>query len=272
MRRAVLFLAATGLAACHVEYHAAKTGADSARAVAALAAARAESVAAFRRANTRVDTVVRVDTVYVRDTIPALGDPPADSLTLGPAVSAPTRRSTVASTPAAGTPAAPSNSAPNASAAPAVVTDADLAALRARGLRVPVESVRAADIPDTFNERRSGGTRPHEALDILAARGTPVLSADDGRIIKRFTSKAGGLTVYVLGPGGRLMAYYAHLDRYAPGLAEGAAVRRGDVLGTVGSTGDADASAPHLHFALAVVSDPRRWWAGTPIDPKPYLR
>lgn len=263
MRHAAVLLAATSgaaaiLAACHVEYRAAKTGEDSVRAVASLAAARAESAAVFRRANTRVDTIVRVDTVFVRDTMPALGDPPADALTLGPAVSAPTRRSSPAS--------------PSPNATPAVVTDADLAVLRARGLGVPVQGVRAADVPDTFNERRGGGTRPHEALDILAPRGTPVLAADDGRVTKLFTSNAGGLTVYVLAPDGRLMAYYAHLDRYALGLAEGATVHRGDVLGYVGSTGDADANAPHLHFALAVVSDPHRWWAGTPIDPKPYLR
>ncbi len=243
-------------AACSVEYRPAKTGADSAHAVAALAAARAESVAAFRRANTRVDTLVRIDTVFVRDTLPALGEPPTDSLTLRPAV-----------VPRAGE-RGPETNVPQT----AVITSADLGALQSRGLRVPVQGVRAADVPDTFNERRGGDTRPHQALDILAARGTPVIAADDGRVTKLFTSKAGGLTVYVLGPGDRLMAYYAHLDRYREGLAEGQAVRRGDVLGYVGSTGDADANAPHLHFALAVVSDPRRWWAGTPIDPKPYLR
>jgi len=247
---------AAGSAACGIEYRPAKTGADSARAVAALAAARAESAAAFRRANTRVDTVVRVDTVFVRDTLPALGEAPTDSLTLRPAV-----------VPRAGAGGA-ATSAPQT----AVVTNADLAALQTRGLLVPVQGVRAADVPDTFNERRGGGTRPHEALDILAPRGTPVIAADDGRVTKLFTSKAGGLTVYVLAPGDRLMSYYAHLDHYREGLAEGQAVRRGDVLGYVGSTGDADANAPHLHFALAVVSDPHRWWAGTPIDPKPYLR
>ena len=255
MRVATAFFVILTLAACHVEYRAAKTGEDSVRAVAALAAARAESAAAFRRANTRVDTIVRVDTVFVRDTLPALGGAPDDSLTLHPAVGAP-----AATRPSAGAPS------------PATVTDADLAALRSRGLGVPVQGVRAADVPDTFNERRGGGTRPHQALDILASRGTPVLAADDGRVIKLFTSKAGGLTIYVLAPDGRLMAYYAHLDRYRDGLTEGAAVRRGDVIGYVGSTGDADPNAPHLHFALAVVSDSHRWWAGTPIDPKPYLR
>ncbi|GJG86618.1 hypothetical protein tb265_17990 [Gemmatimonadetes bacterium T265] len=248
--RAAILLCTVGLTACSVEYRPAKTGEDSARAVAALAAARAESAVALRRANTRVDTVVRVDTIYVRDTLPALGEPPADSLTLKPAVVSPA----------------------TATVTTAAVTPADLDALRARGLLVPVQGVRAADVPDTFNERRGGGTRPHEALDILAPRGTPVLAADDGRVAKLFTSKAGGLTVYVLAPGDRLIAYYAHLDRYRDGLAEGAAVRRGDVLGYVGSTGDADAATPHLHFAVAVVNDPRRWWAGTPIDPKPFLR
>lgn len=249
IRAVTLATAAVALTACGVEYHPAKTGEDSARAVAALATARAESTEAFRRANTRVDTVVRIDTVFVRDTLPALGEAPADSLSLHPA----------------GVPAA---------TRPAVTGDAtaDLDALRARGLLVPVQGVRAANVPDTFNERRGGGTRPHQALDILAPRGTPVLAADDGTVAKLFKSNAGGITVYVLLRGGRLITYYAHLDRYRDGLAEQATVRRGDVIGYVGSTGDASPDAPHLHFALAVVTDPARWWEGTPIDPKPFLR
>jgi murein DD-endopeptidase MepM/ murein hydrolase activator NlpD len=151
------------------------------------------------------------------------------------------------------------------------VTAADLAALRAAGLRVPVQGVPAARVPDTFNERRGGG-RAHHALDILAPRGTPVLSAADGRVHKLFESAAGGLTVYVLDPTGRWVHYYAHLDAYRPGLAEGQMVRAGDALGTVGSTGNANPDAPHLHFAVARLADPRRWWAGTPVDPRPFLR
>lgn len=264
---------AGSVAACGIEYHPGKSGADSARAVAAADSARRAATPIAR-----VDTVVRVDTVFVRDTLPPLGDvptaatalvdsfhvaqrPDAPGAALGPVPNAP---------PAA--PPAAAGSASRDTAAPPVVTPADLAALAARGLRVPVQGVSAARVPDTFNERRGGGTRPHQALDILAPRGTPVLSAADGRVLKLFTSAAGGLTVYVLDPSGRFVCYYAHLDAYRPGLAEGQAVRAGDPLGTVGSTGNANAATPHLHFAVARLDDPHRWWNGTPIDPKPYLR
>jgi murein DD-endopeptidase MepM/ murein hydrolase activator NlpD len=162
--------------------------------------------------------------------------------------------------------------AAGAAAADTAVAAADLAELRAQGLRVPVQGVRAADVPSTFGERRDGGGRPHGALDILAARGTPVLAAADGRVLKLFESRAGGHTVYVADARGRWVYYYAHLDAYRPGLAEGQTVRAGDVLGAVGSTGNASPGTPHLHFAVARVADLRRWWAGTPVDPKPYLR
>lgn len=242
------------LGACGVEYRPGKSGEDSARAV----AARDAAAPAAPRVDTVVRTVVRVDTVRVRDTLPALGEVPPDT-----AVTAPS-------------PVPPSGAAPAAAAsrdtAGPTVTAADLAELRARGLRVPVQGVRAADVPDTFGERRDAGSRPHEALDILAPRGTPVLSAADGRVVKLFDSRAGGRTVYVADPAGRWIYYYAHLDAYRPGLAEGQAVRAGEALGTVGSTGNANPAAPHLHFAVARVADVRRWWDGKAVDPRPFLR
>ncbi|HSR65023.1 MAG TPA: peptidoglycan DD-metalloendopeptidase family protein [Xanthomonadaceae bacterium] len=137
-------------------------------------------------------------------------------------------------------------------------------------LRIPVAGVAAAQLADTFNDRRDGG-RAHEALDIMAPRGTPVLAAADGSIAKLFTSQRGGLTVYEFDPTGTWAYYYAHLDRYAPGLAEGRQVRRDEVIGYVGSTGDADASAPHLHFAIFVLGPEKHWWQGTAIDPYPLL-
>lgn len=262
------------VAACGVEYRPGKSGADSARAV-----ARADSA---RRAThavdtvTRVDTVVRVDTVRVRDTLPALGGPPpaaaVDSFHVARRPDAPGAAPNAAPNTSPNVVPNVASSASPADTAPPVVTAADLAALAARGLRVPVQGVTAARVPDTFDERRDRGSRPHQALDIRAPRGTPVLSAADGRVLKLFTSAAGGRTVYVLDASGRFVCYYAHLDAYRPGLAEGQAVRAGDPLGTVGSTGNADATAPHLHFAVARLDDPRRWWAGTPVDPKPYLR
>ncbi len=274
------------LAACGVEYRPAKTGAESARAVAAHAESLAvQGAGGGRDTVVRIDTVVRVDTVLVRDTLPALGDPPPDvaAAAPAPAPASPVDSFRVTPRPDPAGPgrdlAAPTASVPAASPAPAappvvtpVVTPADLATLRAAGLRVPVQGIPAARVPDTFGERRDGGSLPHEALDIAAPRGTPVLAAAGGRVHKLFTSAAGGLTVYVLDPAGRFVYYYAHLDAYRPGIAEGQAVRAGDVLGTVGSTGNASPAAPHLHFAVARLDDPRRWWEGTPLDPRPFLR
>jgi murein DD-endopeptidase MepM/ murein hydrolase activator NlpD len=220
-------------AACGVEYRPGDGHTDSAHVDGA-------HVSATRDTVVRVDTLVRVDTVRLaRDSLTGL-DPSAggDSVAASPAPSAPAA--------------------------------SDLDALRARHLLVPVQGVAASALHDNFVEQRGGG-RAHEALDIMAPRGTPVLSADDGRVAKLFTSKAGGLTVYVASPDGRYMLYYAHLDHYRAGLAEGATVRKGDVLGYVGSTGDASPDAPHLHFAIARVADPKQWWGGTPIDPYPVL-
>lgn len=148
---------------------------------------------------------------------------------------------------------------------------ADRAAARGRLWAIPVDGVQGDALRDTWGESRAGG-RPHEALDIPAPRGTPVLAADDGTVLKLFDSREGGRTLYVASPVGGLVHYYAHLDGYRPGLAEGQRVRRGDVLGTVGATGNARPDAPHLHFAIARLSDPRRWWAGAPINPYPLLR
>jgi murein DD-endopeptidase MepM/ murein hydrolase activator NlpD len=138
-------------------------------------------------------------------------------------------------------------------------------------LLVPVAGVLPAQLRDTFNEGRAGG-RLHEALDIPAPRGTPVLAAADGRVVKLFVSQRGGLTIYQLGDGGAVVYYYAHLDRYAEGLTAGQCVTQGQVIGYVGDTGNAGAGNYHLHFALWRVSDPRRYWQGVAINPYPLLR
>jgi murein DD-endopeptidase MepM/ murein hydrolase activator NlpD len=147
----------------------------------------------------------------------------------------------------------------------------DAAALRARGLRVPVAGVRATTIPNTFADAR-GGDRMHLAVDILAPRGTPVLSADDGRLWKLRSNALGGITVYATDPEERFVYYYAHLDRYRDGLVEGMPLLRGDTLGFVGTTGNAPPDVPHLHFQVARLGADRRWWTGIPVDPLPYLR
>jgi len=140
----------------------------------------------------------------------------------------------------------------------------------AGALLIPVAGVGAGQLTDTFNDTRDG-TRRHEALDIMAARGTPVLAAADGTVAKLFTSVPGGLTIYEFDPTGTYAYYYAHLDHYAPGLAEGKALKRGDVIAYVGSTGNASADAPHLHFAIFVLGPEKQWWKGTAIDPYPLF-
>lgn len=149
-------------------------------------------------------------------------------------------------------------------------TRAELEALRA-ALAVPVAGVERADLRDTFDERRGGGVRAHHALDIPAPRGTPVLSATDGRLLKLFTSEDGGLMVYASDPGERFVLLYGHLDAYADGLREGMMLRRGRRLGVVGTTGNAPEAVPHLHFAILRTDDVDTWWRGTPVDPFPLL-
>ena len=150
--------------------------------------------------------------------------------------------------------------------APVSPTEAgEIVALRERDLKIPVEGVNRKDLRNTFAEAR--GSRTHEALDILSPRGTKVRAVEDGRIQKLFTSKAGGLTIYEFDPTETFTYYYAHLDRYEDGLREGQTVKRGDVIGYVGSTGNASPDAPHLHFAIFRLGPEKRWWKGEPINP-----
>lgn len=140
------------------------------------------------------------------------------------------------------------------------------------GLLIPVAGVRPEQLVDTFAEARANGARPHDAIDIMAPRGTPVLAAAAGRVEKLFVSRDGGNTIYVRAPDGMRIYYYAHLDSYAPSLAEGIDLRRGELLGTVGSTGNADPLAPHLHFAIWETSPERKWSEpATAINPYPSL-
>ncbi|MHB1225315.1 MAG: M23 family metallopeptidase [Gemmatimonadaceae bacterium] len=152
--------------------------------------------------------------------------------------------------------------------APAVMADADY--LRARELMVPVAGVAPGRLSDSFTAARDGGERTHNALDIMAPRGTPALAADDGRVFRVGRNRLGGLTVYLLDAAERFIYYYAHLDGYRDGLRDGMPVARGDVLGYVGTTGNAPANTPHLHFQ-AMRYRPDRYWEGQPVNPKPYL-
>ena len=137
-------------------------------------------------------------------------------------------------------------------------------------LKLPVAQVSQEDLVDTFAQSRSEG-RSHDAIDILAPRGTTVLAAAPGRIEKLFESVRGGKTLYVRSADRRWVYYYAHLDAYRPGLAEGQAVRAGETIGTVGSTGNADPAGPHLHFAVNLMRASERWYQGKPVNPYPLL-
>jgi len=138
-------------------------------------------------------------------------------------------------------------------------------------LAIPVEGVQASQLSDSFDQARDGQQK-HEAIDILAPRGAKVLAAADGKIVKLFDSKPGGHTVYQFDPSGTYAYYYAHLDAYAPGLKEGQEVHRGDLLGYVGTSGNADPNTPHLHFAVFQLTPEKEWWKGTALNPYPLLK
>ena len=138
-------------------------------------------------------------------------------------------------------------------------------------LIIPVAGVRPDQLLDTFTDARSEG-RVHDAIDIPAPAGTPVLAASDGEIIKLFQSERGGTTIYQLSTDPKVMFYYAHLQRYADGLAAGKLVKQGEVIGYVGDTGNAGAGNFHLHFSISIVADPKRYWEGTNVNPYPLLR
>ncbi|MBB4127003.1 murein DD-endopeptidase MepM/ murein hydrolase activator NlpD [Xanthomonas translucens] len=210
--------------------------------------------------------------VQVRPSAAAAGDaaatpaPPPAAAT-APAAAAPAQREPLAPAPAPvatdTAPVAPrAATAEAAAAAPANASD---------DLLIPVQGVGRDQLQDTFTDARSQGRR-HDAIDILAPAGTPVLAVADGSVEKLFDSERGGLTVYQFEPSGRYAYYYAHLQRYADGLAEKQTIRRGQVLGYVGSTGNADPGAPHLHFEIHRLGPEKQWWKGESLNPYPLLR
>jgi murein DD-endopeptidase MepM/ murein hydrolase activator NlpD len=138
------------------------------------------------------------------------------------------------------------------------------------GLIIPVAGVRANQLIDTFSEARSEG-RVHDAIDIPAPLGTPVLAVANGKILKLFQSERGGTTIYQLSSDEKFIYYYAHLDRYAEGLSEGQTVTQGETIAYVGDTGNAGAGNYHLHFSIAITSNPKRYWEGININPYPLL-
>ena len=198
--------------------------------------------------------------------------------TLGPAASGSADRSAPVESPrSVPTPIArpakqfPGAPAPQAAPTPEAVVEPvpDEDQLIERHLGMPLPGLKLTDILDTFNQAR--GNRRHEATDFLAPRGTPVLAMGDGVIKKLFNSRDGGLTIYQFDPDATYCYYYAHLDHYAADLTEGMLVRRGQVIGYVGTTGNAPANTPHLHLAIFRLGPDKRWWRGTPVNPYPVL-
>jgi murein DD-endopeptidase MepM/ murein hydrolase activator NlpD len=202
-------------------------------------------------------TVLLVVWLYGRETmtpgvsVPQVGAPPT----------APTQA------PPPQSPAPPPTTTPPILATPAAPLPPDLAQ---RNLLLPVQGMRREDLRDTFTEARGQG-RVHEAIDIMAARNTPVLAIEGGRIVKFFSSNLGGLTIYQFDPTETYCYYYAHLESYAPGLKEGDLVARGQVIGYVGSSGNAGPNNPHLHFAIFRLTTEKHWWQGQAINPYQIL-
>jgi murein DD-endopeptidase MepM/ murein hydrolase activator NlpD len=168
-------------------------------------------------------------------------------------------------------PAATQSAAPSVAASPINTPSPQPLAPSQANLIIPVMGVTPEQLRDTFADARSEG-RVHDAIDIAAPHGTPVIAAADGPIVKLFPSERGGTTIYQLSTDGRYVYYYAHLDRYAEGLAVGHFAKQGETLAYVGDTGNAGAGNYHLHFSIALIADPKRYWEGTNINPYPLLR
>ncbi len=138
-------------------------------------------------------------------------------------------------------------------------------------LVIPVKGIRSNELRDTYNDARGAGRR-HDAIDIMAAHNTPVLAAAPARVVRRDNGARGGIALYAMAADNRTIYYYAHLDRYAPGIVEGTQLRAGDVVGYVGDTGNAGAGNYHLHFEITTTADPKRYWGGASHNPYPLLR
>jgi peptidoglycan LD-endopeptidase LytH len=187
---------------------------------------------------------------------------PAPIVISGPeSMPAPARPADDAAVPAAAAPDTPSRYSVSAAA------DATLAS---HELEIPVAGVAPDQLEDSFSSPREGN-RFHHAIDIMAPRGTPVLAADDGRVLRVSRNTLGGLTVYTIDRTGQFVYYYAHLEGYARHLAAGNIVFKGDTLGFVGTTGDAPDNLPHLHFQILRMPPDGKYWEGDPIDPFPLL-
>jgi murein DD-endopeptidase MepM/ murein hydrolase activator NlpD len=225
------------------------------------------SVAQAHVNGAELDSAPRGSGVGARAQVPA-----AASLSNGNGAATIPAPATAAGTPVpAPAPPSPGERGDAARSAAVASTPDELSALAA-SLVVPVAGVTPAELRGSFTASRGGGARQHNALDIPAPRGTPVIAATAGRVLRLYNSKAGGLMVYATDPTERFILMYGHLDRYADGLKDGMPLQRGQTIGYVGTTGNAPPDVPHLHFAIARTTDVKRWWTGTPIDPAPLFK
>lgn len=190
--------------------------------------------------------------------LPASSLPPVTAPAIAPEAALPAVPLTVIGSPPG---ASPSSSQGSPSGSPSGLPS---------GLLIPVAHITAAQLTDTFGQAR-GSERQHEALDIMAPKGTPVYAVADGKLVKLFKSKPGGITLYQFDPTEKYAYYYAHLERYAAGIKEGQELKRGQLIGYVGVTGNSDPAAPHLHFAIFELEAKKEWWKGTPINPYPLM-
>jgi len=145
------------------------------------------------------------------------------------------------------------------------------AASQNRTLIIPVAGINSSQLVDTFTNSR-GESRTHDAIDIIAPAGTPVLAAVTGQIVRFFDSVPGGITIYQLSEDRRYIYYYAHLQSRSEKIKAGDLVTQGTTIGFVGDTGNAGPGNYHLHFSIARVTDPKRYWQGDYINPYPYLK
>lgn len=209
--------------------------------------------------------VDRLLTIVVTATVTSAAWIVAGGLGLAPWTGKPTKQPVAAAPAVQQVPGGRGAGAPPAAASPGIPASS-------AALIIPVAGIKPEQLTDSFDEVRGGG-RKHNAIDVMAPAGTPVIAAANGTVEKLFVSKAGGNTIYVRTPDRLAIHYYAHLQEYAPGLHEGQGVRQGEVLGKVGSTGDANPAAPHLHFQILRTSAAQRWWEpATPVNPYPLLR
>ncbi|MEO5509996.1 MAG: M23 family metallopeptidase [Longimicrobiales bacterium] len=210
---------------------------------------------------------------FARAPLPPVPAPPAtDSLRRDGVRRDSKRKDSVVAAPAAVLPAAlPGLETGPPSLPSAVLTPRPTRSSFAEPLIIPVQGVRASQLRDTYSDARGSGRR-HDAIDIMAPRGTLVIAAAPGVIVKQDNGERGGIAMYVLAPDQKTIYYYAHLDRYAEGMSKGRALQAGEVLGYVGNTGNAGPGNYHLHFEITTTSDPKRYWGGAPQNPYPLLQ